>query len=71
MAAEGLSRIRTVGSEAGWRSYWGNTEPVRADFWRLWVYEDTKWDWWSFDFDRDLAYADAMQAVARCRHPTT
>ncbi len=48
-----------VGSEAGWRSYWGGTEPVRADFWRLWVYEDPKWDWWTFDFDRDLAYADA------------
>jgi feruloyl esterase len=26
-----------VGSEAGWATYWGTTEPTRADFWRDWV----------------------------------
>jgi feruloyl esterase len=48
-----------VGSEAGWPSYWGASEPVRADFWRLWVYENPQWNWWSFDYDRDVAFADA------------
>jgi feruloyl esterase len=30
---------------------------VRADYWRLWVYNDPAWDWWSFDFDRDMLTA--------------
>ncbi len=46
------------GSESGWPSYWGTgTEPVRADFWRLWVFEDPHWNWWTFDYDRDLTYS--------------
>jgi feruloyl esterase len=48
-----------VGSEAGWPAYWGATEPVRADFWRLWVYENPQWNWWTFDYDRDVMFADA------------
>ena len=58
-----------VGSEAltaspdgkplsGWHMYWGNAEPTRAAFWRHWVFADAAWNWWSFDFDRDLAQAD-------------
>lgn len=46
-----------VGSESGWSGYMGTDEPVRADFWRLWVFNDENWDWWSFDFDKDLEYA--------------
>lgn len=48
-----------VGSEAGWPAYWGGTEPVRADFWRLWTFDNPQWDWWTFDYDRDVRYADA------------
>ena len=44
---------------SGWNRYWGTNAPARADFWRYWVFDDTKWDWWSFDFDQDLAVADA------------
>lgn len=43
----------------GWNTYWGTTEPTRADFWRYWVFDNAQWNWWTFDFDRDLAYADA------------
>jgi feruloyl esterase len=32
---------------------------VRADYWRLWVFENPQWNWWTFDYDRDLAFADA------------
>ena len=39
--------------------YWGGSEPVRADYWRLWVFENPQWTWWSFDYDRDVAFADA------------
>ncbi len=48
-----------VSSEAGWSVYWGGSEPVRADYWRLWVFENPQWNWWSFDYDRDVAFADA------------
>lgn len=44
---------------SGWHQYWGGTEPARAAFWRHWVFADPQWNWWSFDFDRDLARADA------------
>jgi feruloyl esterase len=48
-----------VGTESGWPGYWGSTEPVRADYWRLWTFDNPQWNWWTFDYDRDLTYADA------------
>lgn len=41
----------------GWHLYWGGNEPARANFWRYWVFNDPKWNWWTFDFDRDLTLA--------------
>ena len=54
-----------VGSESGWSSYWGEAnsaapgtqEPTRADFWRYWVFDNPDWNWWTFDFNRDMTYA--------------
>ncbi len=46
-----------IGTESGWPSYWGSTAPTRSDFWALWVYDDPRWDWWSFDYDRDMAFS--------------
>jgi feruloyl esterase len=49
------------GSETGWPGYFvGQKAPARDDFWRLWVFHSPSWDWRTFDFDRDLAYADAV-----------
>lgn len=48
-----------VGSESGWSSYWGSTAPVRSDFWALWSFDRPSWDWWSFDWDRDLTFTQA------------
>lgn len=42
----------------GWQLYWGGSEPTRANFWRYWVFNDSRWNWWHFDFDRDVARAD-------------
>jgi len=50
---------QVVGTEAGWPTYWGGAQPVRADFWRLWAFDDPRWSAWAFDFDRDLAKARA------------
>lgn len=49
------------GSETGWGAYFvGHTEPARIEFWRYWVFSDPNWDPDSFDFDKDVAYADAQ-----------
>jgi len=48
----------------GWRMYITDPkEPMRLDFWRYWVFNDPKWDWRMFDFDRDVAYADQKLAA--------
>jgi feruloyl esterase len=56
-SSEALTTTAAGGPGSGWHQYWGNTEPARAAFWRLWAFEYPAWDWWSFDFDRDMARA--------------
>ena len=52
------------GSETAWTSYIvGHEEASRNEFWKYWVFNDPKWDWATFDFDRDLAYADQKMAA--------
>ena len=52
------------GTETSWTSYFVKpTEARRNEFWRLWVFNTPDWDWRTFDFDRDLAYADSKMAV--------
>lgn len=48
------------GSEAGWPGYWGSDSPVRADYWRLWAFDDPQWDWWTFDYNRDVTRAEMV-----------
>lgn len=51
------------GSEAGWAGYFvGKTQPVRLEFWRDWVFHDPAWEPRTFDFDRDVEYADAKMS---------
>jgi feruloyl esterase len=66
-----------LGSEANentpagsWAGYFvGQPEPARLDFWRYWVFNDPNWDFRTFDFDRDVAYADAKMAVVAANDP--
>lgn len=44
---------------SGWHQYWGSQEPARANFWRYWIFDEPKWDWWSFDFDDHVTLAEA------------
>lgn len=47
----------------GWQEYiTGPNEPMRLDFWKYWVFNDPNWDWRTFDFDRDVTYAEAKVA---------
>lgn len=51
----------------GWSSYWANPkkpqEPIRADYFRYWVGNNPKFDWWAFNWASDV---DAVEA-----HPVT
>ncbi|SER09375.1 feruloyl esterase [Faunimonas pinastri] len=45
----------------GWTSYIvGQPEPVRLELWKHWVFADPNFDWHSFDFDRDLEFANKL-----------
>jgi feruloyl esterase len=50
----------------GWSLYWANPEkpdePQRADFFRHWAFNDPSWDWWTFDWSKDVDRAN--QALA-------
>ena len=58
------------GTEASWAPYFVDpAEARRNEFWRLWVFNDPNWDWRTFDFDRDVAYADSKMAVVNAIDP--
>jgi feruloyl esterase len=42
---------------------------MRLDFWKFWVFNDPAWDWRTFDYDRDVAYADAKLAAVNASDP--
>jgi feruloyl esterase len=49
------------GSEQGWGTYIINPrEPARVGFFRALAFHDPHWDWRTFDWDRDVAFADAQ-----------
>jgi feruloyl esterase len=54
VGSEALTTTAAGMPASGWHQYWGRAEPARAAFWQLWAFENSAWDWWSFDFDRDL-----------------
>jgi feruloyl esterase len=53
---------RVIPSLPGWSLYWADprnpNQPARVNFWRIWAFGDPGWNWWSFDFDRDMARVD-------------
>jgi feruloyl esterase len=52
------------GSETGRTGYFvGPPQPSWQEFCRLWAFNFPGWDWRTFNFDRDLSYADKMTAV--------
>jgi feruloyl esterase len=51
---------------AGLHGYWANPrnpqEPQRVDYLRRWVFKDPKWDWWKFDWAKDVDTAQKRMA---------
>jgi feruloyl esterase len=45
-------------SHPGWSNFWADPDqpsiPQRADFFRYWVFHDTTWDWWKFNWGSDV-----------------
>jgi feruloyl esterase len=54
------------GDEAfpGWSDFWADPNhpavPQRADLFRIWVFHDPDWNWWKFDWGKDV---DTVTAV--------
>lgn len=58
------SEVLTTGDYAGWKNYiLSGAEPARTDFWKYFVFEDPHWDWRTFDYDRDVTFADRKLAA--------
>lgn len=54
----------------GWKMYiTDRKEPMRLEVWQYWVFDDPKWDWRTFDYDRDVAYADKKLAAVNATSP--
>ena len=61
-----------VGDEfdGGWKNYiTDRNEPMRLEFWKHWVFNDAAWDWRTFDYDRDVTYADTKLAAVNASNP--
>ena len=64
------SEVTAPGDYSGWRDYvLHGDEPARLDFWRYWVFENPRWDWHSFDFDRDITYAEKKLPAVNADSP--
>jgi len=53
------AQARLLGSDhQGWDLYWANLkkpdEPQRVDFFRYWAFHDPNWNWWNFDWNKDV-----------------
>jgi len=70
---EGAKQIFTgwpMGSESGWGTYLLDPhEPMRADVFRYFLFNDPNFDWRSIDQDRDLAYAQEKLAFMNAIDP--
>jgi feruloyl esterase len=64
------SEAPAAGPIGSWAGYFvGRAEPARVEFWRYWVFDDPAWDPRSFDFDRDVSYAEAKLAAVSAVDP--
>jgi Tannase and feruloyl esterase len=59
-SSEALTTAADGRPGSGWNQYWGTSDPMRVNFWRLWVFNNPQWDPRTFDFDRDIALADGQ-----------
>jgi feruloyl esterase len=54
----GVPKGSEGGANSGWQTYiMDPPEPPRVAFWKHFVFNDPNWDFRTFDWDRDLAYA--------------
>ena len=59
-----------LGRGGGWAGYLVRpSEPMRVGYWARWVFGDPNWDWRTFDWDRDLDYAQQRMGMVDATHP--
>jgi feruloyl esterase len=58
------------GGRGGWAGYLvAPTQPMRLEYWARWVFGDPGWDFRTFDWDRDLAYAERQMTMVDATDP--
>src|SRR5262249_42108407 len=49
------------GTTQGWHTYFDDSTdhqmPKRGGYWTKWVFQDPKWNWWNFDWAKDVDFA--------------
>lgn len=49
-----------VKGAGGWHRYWADPnnpgQPMRVEYFRGWAYGDPNWNWWSFDWAKDVDF---------------
>ena len=52
----------TRGSEGGWNYLLNSPKVYRAGFWSDWVFDNPNWSWKTFNWDKNVAFADSKLA---------
>ena len=59
-----------IGRGGGWAGYLVRpSQPMRVGYWARWVFGDPNWDWRTFDWDRDLDYAQRRMSMVDATDP--
>jgi feruloyl esterase len=58
-----------AGANDGWRNFVDVPEPRRAGFFQFFVFNNPKWDFWSFDWDRDVEYTNRVMGFLNATSP--
>jgi feruloyl esterase len=56
-------------ANSGWGQMINIPEPRRVGFFKYFVFDDPNWDWRTFDWDRDAAYADRKMGFVSATAP--
>jgi feruloyl esterase len=57
------------GANDGWRNFVDVPQPRRAGFFQFFVFNNPKWDFWSFDWDRDVEYTNRIMGFMNATSP--
>ncbi|HUR34922.1 MAG TPA: tannase/feruloyl esterase family alpha/beta hydrolase [Vicinamibacterales bacterium] len=58
-----------AGANDGWRNFLDVPEPRRVGLFRYFLFDNPAWDWWTFDWDRDVAFTNRALGFLNATDP--